>query len=251
MQQFQELPDIIPRNKFFEFMKILIHNTAKLWQVWYIHHDLRITDKHILLNYLTRIKTIIYSEPIKDPKTDTFNYLLEIFSDDGSRGFVNQYTNFYDLYMRPTEFIYNLRHIQPDHINEIVCLLQQSRTITCSIEFSRMIAVMHYPSDDFLNIFHIQLYPKNYASEDMAGTQIEASLTRGYLLDKYIHIENNYFMNKDIVLTLKVLGERNKHIKNTEKYKRLYRIFEKTRVELFKKTDGELFQECELIKNYE
>jgi hypothetical protein len=55
MQQFQSLTDIIPPNEFIDFMKILIINTAKLWQVWYIHPELIITDEKYLLDLLLEI----------------------------------------------------------------------------------------------------------------------------------------------------------------------------------------------------
>ena len=126
-----------------------------------------------------------------------------------------------------------MRHLKKIHIDEIIMLLNEAQK-------QSMVVVMHYPNDDNVNIFHMQLYPKDYSSEDLVGLQTEISITRGYLLDKYLNISDNYFMDRDIVLTFKInakYGLNKSELRGTESYDKIKQKHKKTRPELYPEDD--------------
>lgn len=226
----QQSDDLVTYDEFISIMSNLIKETSILYQVWYIHPLLQEKNIDTLECYLTKLKTNIYVGELLKNNKETFNKLHVNMVKELVKDNLLKYTNFYELYGNlESNFLYNIRHIQPKDITDIIKIIK-------SANLSNMIGVMHYPNDDSLNIFHIQLYPKHYSSEDISGMQIDNSLTRGFLLDKYIDINKDYFMNKDIVLSFRIndfIGKSKKELEDTTDYKKIKAMHRITRAGLY------------------
>jgi hypothetical protein len=218
---------IIELTIFMDLMKVLIKDTAVVYQIWFIHPGLGMEEEK-LSGLLTHIKDNMYnkSKPMKELSECKLADLMSIGVDIKPEIL----PEFYELFRKEEHnFLYNLRHLQKTHIDEIIKILADSK-------LQNMIPVMHYPNDDFLNIFHIQIFPIDYSSEDMTGSQNEISISRGYLFNKYKNVPDNYFMDRDIDLTFKINAKKGltyDELKEKNEYKILKDKYKIARPEAF------------------
>ena len=188
----------ISYNEFIKIMEILIKDTTKVFQIWFVHKDLGM-ETNKLNTILNEIKNAMYTREFRNFNEE--NILKTLLMDLPIDINFIRLNEFYNLFTnKDSDFVYNIRHLQPYHIKEILDLISVGK-------LENRIPVIHYPNDDAVNVFHMQLYPKDYSSEDLAGLQSDVSISRSYILNKYEDISFNYFMDMDIMLTLKINAE--------------------------------------------
>jgi len=218
---------IIEPTIFMYLMEVLIKDTAIVYQIWFIHPELRMNETELFV-LLKDIINNIYNDSKLEKEFADLNlaYIIDIHIKIDPV----ELSEFYELFRNEEHnFLYNLRHLQKTHIDEIIKILADSK-------LQNMIPVIHYPNDDAVNIFHMQIFPIDYSSEDMTGSQNEISISRGYLFNKYKNVHDNYFMDRDIILTFKINAKKgltDNDLKNTPKYKHIKKKYKNSRPDAF------------------